>query len=173
MVKTANSNSSSAISTDQVQKQRKKQAKREAKAMLAVESAKVDAEKAERKLTKAQARLEARTERLHTLEASLAEIRSSQEGTEVSAPDTGIDHQQGQPELAEETASSNQPEAPDPQSKRLKQKVAKSRPQNQPDIPAQTDQETSTPSAEEQTAISSTASETETSASSAGEENQG
>ncbi len=89
MVKTANSNSSSPVSTDEAQKQRKKQAKREAKAMLVVEKAKVGVEKAEQKLAKAQTRLEARTARLRTREANLAEIRSSHEVSEVSAPGVG------------------------------------------------------------------------------------
>ncbi len=67
MVKTANSNSSSPVSTDEAQKKRKKQAKREAKAMLVVEKAKVGVEKAEQKLAKAQTRVEARTARLRMI----------------------------------------------------------------------------------------------------------
>ena len=110
MAKKASDNTSSAVSTDEIQKQRKKQAKREAKAMLVVEEAKAAVQRAEKKLAKAQASLEARTARLHTLEADLAELRPSHEELEVSAPDTGFDHQTGQPELEYETASSNQPE---------------------------------------------------------------
>ena len=110
MAKKASVNTSSAVSTGEVQKQRKKQAKREAKAMLAVEEGKAAVQTAEKKLAKAQARLEARTARLHTLEAHLAELHTSREELEVSAPDIGFDHQAGQPELEYETAGSHQPE---------------------------------------------------------------
>ena len=137
MVKTANSNSSSTVTTDEAQKKRKKQAKREAKAMLAIEQAKVSIEKAEQKLTKAQTRVEARTARLRTREANLAEIRSSHEVTEVSAPDSGLDQQQGQPEQTKESTNSNQS---DPSTSDQKK---------QPDVLTPTDQETSTPSSEE------------------------
>lgn len=137
MVKTANSNSSSPVSTDEAQKKRKKQAKREAKAMLVVEKAKVGVEKAEQKLAKAQTRVEARTARLRTREANLAEIRSSHEVSEVSAPGVGFDQQQGQPEQTKESTSSNQS---DPSTSDQKK---------QPDVLTPTDQETSTPSSEE------------------------
>lgn len=50
-------------------KQRKKQAKREAKTMLAVEQAKTKVQQAEQQVTKAQGKLEARLARLHQLEA--------------------------------------------------------------------------------------------------------
>ncbi len=110
MAKKSSANTSSAVSTDEIQKQRKKQAKREAKAMLAVEEGKEAVQKAETKLAKAQARLEARTARLHTLEAHLAELHTSREEPEVSAPDIGFDHQAGQPEPEYETAGSHQPE---------------------------------------------------------------
>lgn len=110
MAKKASDNTSSPVSTDEIQKQRKKQAKREAKAMLAVEEGKAAVQKAEKKLAKAQARLEARTARLNTLEAHLAELRISHEELEVSAPDVGFDHQTGQPEMEYETAGSYQPE---------------------------------------------------------------
>jgi hypothetical protein len=146
MVKTANSNSSSPVSTGEAQKQRKKQAKREAKAMLAVERAKVVVEKAKQKLAKAQTRLEARSARLRTREANLAEIRSSHEVTEVSAPDSGFDQKQGQPEQTEETTSSNQSGA------------SASDQEKQPGVLTPTDQETSMPSSEEQTDLSPTAS---------------
>ena len=111
------------------QKNRKKQAKKEAKMMLEIEEAKVSIQKAEKKLAKAQARLEARNTNLHTLEAELNEFRASHEETEVEAqpgsseqetvqhvsadgdativPDAGFDHQNGQPEL-EEASSLNQ-----------------------------------------------------------------
>jgi hypothetical protein len=49
-------------------KQRKKQAKREAKTMLALEQAKTKVQKAEQQVTNAQGKLEARLARLHQLE---------------------------------------------------------------------------------------------------------
>jgi len=109
MAKKASDDSSSAVSTGETKKQQKKQAKREAKAMLAVEEGKASVQKAEKKLAKAQARLDARTASLQNLEAHLAELRASHEELEVSAPDIGFDHQTGQPEMEYETAGSNQP----------------------------------------------------------------
>ncbi len=111
MAKTANVNSSAPVSEDETQKKRKKQARREAKAMLAVEDAKAAVQRAEKKLGKAQARLEARNARLRALEANLTELRASLEEAEVSAPDIGFDHQAGQPELEEEKASPGQEHA--------------------------------------------------------------
>jgi hypothetical protein len=106
MAKKASANSSSPVPTGDEQKKRKKQAKREAKVMLEVEEAKGDVQKAEKKVAKAQALLEARTAHLRSLEESLSEIRTPQEETEVSAPDVGFDHQGGQPEPEEETVVS-------------------------------------------------------------------
>jgi len=103
MAKTTSVNSSTPVSEDETQKMRKKQAKREAKAMLVVEDAKEAVQKAEKKLAKAQARLDARTARLQTLEANLTELRASLESPQESAPDAGFDHQSGQPEVEEET----------------------------------------------------------------------
>ena len=75
--------------------------------MLEIEETKVSIEKAEKKLAKVQASLEARNAHLRTLETDLAEFRTSHQETEVNAPDAGFDHQAGQPEL-EELTSSNQ-----------------------------------------------------------------
>ena len=85
------------------QKMRKKQAKREAKMMLEIEETKVSIKKAEKKLAKAQARLEACNAHLRTLEEDLSEFPTSHEEIEVSSPDAGFEHQTGQPELKEET----------------------------------------------------------------------
>ncbi len=90
------------------QKMRKKQARREAKMMLEIEETKVSIERAEKKLAKAQARLEARNAHLRTLEADLSEFRISHQEIEGTAPDSGFDHQSGQPEQEEETAISAQ-----------------------------------------------------------------
>ena len=103
MAKKASSKSSSPDAEVNEQKKRKKEAKREAKMMLEIEETKGDIEKAEKKLAKAQARLEARHTHLRTLEADLSEFRTSHEESEVSAPDAGFDHQTGEPELEEAT----------------------------------------------------------------------
>jgi hypothetical protein len=110
MAKKTSANSSSPAGTDDEQKKRKKQAKREAKMMLEIEETKGDVQKAEKKVAKAQTRLEARTAHLRSLEETLPEIRTPQEETEVSAPDVGFDHQGGQPESEYNTASSVQQE---------------------------------------------------------------
>src|SRR5258706_12430704 len=82
MAKTSLDNPTSTTSGDEEQKLRKKQAKREAKKMLAVEKARVAMQKAEKKIAKAQ----------------LDDLRTSSQESEVSVPDTGFDHQEGQPE---------------------------------------------------------------------------
>lgn len=99
MAKTSLDNPTSTTSADEGQKLRKKQAKREAKTMLAVEKARVAMQKAEKKIAKAQVRFEARTAHLRDLEAQLDELRTSSQESEVSVPDRGSDHQEGQPEL--------------------------------------------------------------------------
>jgi hypothetical protein len=123
------SNTSPEVEDVDEQKKRKKQAKKEAKMMLEIEEAKVSIQKAEKKIAKDQARLEARNTHLRTLEADLTEFRTSHEETVIQAqpgkseqetaqlvpadeeativPDTGFDHQNGQPAL-EETTISNQ-----------------------------------------------------------------
>lgn len=58
-------------------KQRKKQAKREAKTMLAVEQAKNKVQQAEQQVTKTQGKLEARLARLHQLEAKASATQQS------------------------------------------------------------------------------------------------
>src|SRR5215831_11063066 len=106
MAKKANANSTSPVATEDEQKKRKKQAKREAKVMLEIESAKDAVQKAEKKAAKAQARVEARSAHLRSLEEQLFEMRTPHEETEVSAPDTGFDQQEGQPEQPEEAVTS-------------------------------------------------------------------
>jgi len=108
MAKKASNNTSEPVAEVSDQKKRKKQAKKEAKMMLVIEQAKSSIQKAEKKLAKAQARLEASNTHLRTLEAELSEFRAPHEETEVSAPDTGFDHQNGQPELGEETIANSQ-----------------------------------------------------------------
>jgi len=103
MAKKASTNTSISATALDEQKKRKKQAKREAKVMLEIEETKVTIQMAEKKLAKAQTRLEAHNAHLRTLETDLSELRTSHEETAVSAPDAGFDHQTGQPELVEET----------------------------------------------------------------------
>ena len=90
------------------QKQRKQQAKREAKLMLAIEKTKTDIQKTEKKRAKTQALLEANKAHLRTLETGLSEIRASHEETKASTPDTDFDHQSRQPEPEVITINSNQ-----------------------------------------------------------------
>ncbi|HWZ18962.1 MAG TPA: hypothetical protein VNW73_09220 [Ktedonobacteraceae bacterium] len=108
MAKKANTTTTPSNAEVNEQKDRKKQAKREAKMMLEIEEAKSSIEKAEKRLAKAQVRLEASNTHLRTLEAELSEFRALHEGTEVSAPDTGFDHQNGQPEPGKQTIVSAQ-----------------------------------------------------------------
>jgi hypothetical protein len=94
------------IQKEQSKEEQKKQAKKEAKAMLAVEKVKTLLEKAQEKLVKAQARVEARTTHLHNLEAKLSAVRTTPPAHEVEAgdSDSDFDHQQGQPEPASAVA---------------------------------------------------------------------
>jgi len=75
MVKTLN-NQTVTSSPNGTKKQRKKQARQEAKAMLKLEQAKKNEQKAAKKATKAQAQLEAYRMQIHKIEARLAEIRT-------------------------------------------------------------------------------------------------
>ncbi|HEY6410147.1 MAG TPA: hypothetical protein VIY29_22045 [Ktedonobacteraceae bacterium] len=63
------------VSAEKVLKRHKKQARREAKLMLAIKAAKKDLKKAQKQQSMAQARLEERSTTLHTLEARLEELR--------------------------------------------------------------------------------------------------
>lgn len=108
MAKKTSNNSSKPVAEMNDQMKRKKQAKKEAKLMLDVEEAKLSIQQAEKRLAKAQARLEACNTHLRTLEAELTEFRASHDETEVNSPDTGFDHQNGQPDLDEETVFSAQ-----------------------------------------------------------------
>lgn len=132
MAKTLNDKSPAVA--EEAQKQRKKQAKREAKVMLEVEKAKAAVQKAEKKIARAQARFEARTAHLRTLETNLAEFRTPQEESEVSAPvpDEGFDHQQGQPEPENNAAGLAEPQ------------TAQSDQEHHADIPSSSSPETET-----------------------------
>ena len=77
MAKTSTANA--ALPQNETTKQRKKQAKREAKIMLKVEQAKKDMQRAEKKVTKAQANLESSHAYLRSLEEKLVNVRTSQQ----------------------------------------------------------------------------------------------
>ncbi len=94
MAKKATANDTTS-SPDQV-KERKKQAKREARLMLKLEQAKKALEKAEQKVAKARSNLEARTERLHKIENRLAELRAEQNGSVGAAASGAPAADQGQ-----------------------------------------------------------------------------
>ena len=93
MVKVMNRTTASPNDT---KKQRKKQAKREAKAMLRLETARKDVHKSEQRVAKAQAQLEASRTRLHNLETEMAERPSTQPavatGQDASAAQTSSDN---------------------------------------------------------------------------------
>jgi predicted nuclease with TOPRIM domain len=63
-------------SAEEALKRRKKQARREAKLMLEIEEANKDLKKAQKKQSRAQASLEARSAYVHTLETRLEELRA-------------------------------------------------------------------------------------------------
>jgi outer membrane protein TolC len=65
----------SALSPQQVQKQRKKQVKRQTKMMLKLEEAKREVQKAEMKIAKARLEHEIATTRLHNYEEELNKMR--------------------------------------------------------------------------------------------------
>ena len=110
MAKTMNRNSTSTDQANGTQKQRKKQAKREARAMLAVEQAKASVEKAQRKLAKAQQRLESRNARLHTLENNLSEMRSSSHVSDDNVLQYGMNGQSEQTSTEQNPAATNEQE---------------------------------------------------------------
>jgi hypothetical protein len=96
-------------SADEVLKRRKKQARQEAKLMLEIEAAKKDLERAQKKQAKAQARLEARSTYVQTLEARLAELRAPGPEPEIAAPPQSAElvRQQEQSGLESSIVSSN------------------------------------------------------------------
>ena len=87
------------ISAEKVLKRQKKQARREAKLMLEIEAAKKDLNKAQKKQSKAKARLEERSTTLHTLEAHLEELRAQSPQAATGVVPTSLLHDEtGHPE---------------------------------------------------------------------------
>jgi Domain of unknown function (DUF5679) len=107
MAKTAKDKPSA--SAEEALQRQKRQARKEAKLMLAIEEANKDLKKAEQKIAKAQARKEARSAYLFTLEASLAEFRAQGPESKVDTPpqSTGFEYQQEQPEMESGMVGSN------------------------------------------------------------------
>src|SRR5438067_13012578 len=99
MVKTLN-NQMVTSSPNGTKKQRKKQARQEAKAMLKLEQAKKNEQKAVKKVNKAQEQLDARRTQIHKIEARLAEMRSSQSEAVTNAPEASQNGQAYQPDTA-------------------------------------------------------------------------
>lgn len=71
---------------NEARRQRKKQARREAKIMLKIERAKKDVQKAQKKLTQAQSNLDADQTHLDDLEAKLQQLRTAQKSQAQEAP---------------------------------------------------------------------------------------
>ena len=78
------------VSAQKGLKRQKKQARREAKLVLAIEAAKKDLKKAQKKQSKALARLEERSTTLHTLEARLEELRAQSTQAATGAESTSL-----------------------------------------------------------------------------------
>jgi hypothetical protein len=144
----------SASAEEGLQRQ-KKQARKEAKLMLAIEEANKDLKKAEKKFAKAQTRREAQSANLRALEASLSELRAQGPESKVDTPpqSTGFEYQQEQPEMESGIVGSNG------------KQQALSDHEYQDEITDLTDLSSALPQAEEGTGISSSSSETETSTS--------
>ena len=110
----ASGNGVTTLDPQETKKQRKKQARREAKAMLKLEQARQDVEKAEQKVAKAQARLEAARTQLRNTEAKVeqmqqAEVHAPQQESEVAAAPASLDGQEEH--YQPETGSSNADES--------------------------------------------------------------
>jgi hypothetical protein len=96
-------------SAEEVLSRQKKQARREAKLMLEIESAKKNLKKAQKKQSKAQASLEARNTSLQTLEAKLAELgtRSLEPKSEMPLDSAELERQQVPSESEDSVAHSD------------------------------------------------------------------
>ncbi len=132
-------------------KQRKKQARREAKLLLKLGQARDDMQKAEQKVAKAQARLEASRTHLRDLETKVQEVHAPQ----GEAPAEMSNANNGQPE----NATTNQTSAPFTAESSTPTNQVTSLPpaEGRTDIPGDVPQKASSPSAEaEPTSESST-----------------
>jgi len=98
-------------SAEEALKQRKKQARQEAKLMLAIEEANKDLKKAQKKQTKAQALVEAQSAHVQTLEAKMAELRAPGPEPEIVAPPQSaeLEYQQEPSETGSSTSTETEP----------------------------------------------------------------
>jgi DNA repair exonuclease SbcCD ATPase subunit len=78
------------VSAEKALKRQKKQARREAKLMLEIDAAKKDLTKAQKKQSKALARLEEQNTTLHSLEARLEELRAQSPQAATDAEPTSL-----------------------------------------------------------------------------------
>lgn len=104
MVKTV-SKKEATTSPDGTKKQRKKQAKQEAKTMLKLEQAKKNEQKAEKKITKMQEKLETIRMQIHKFEIKLSEIRSPHQEPAAEVAEAQPDAEEHEPGLAESPSS--------------------------------------------------------------------
>jgi hypothetical protein len=155
MAKTANDANTPSASAEQALKRQKKQARREAKLMLEIEAAKKGLKTAQKKQSKAQARLEARSTYLQKLEAQLEELRTPGPEPEIETPPqiAELEHQQEPSELESSIGSSDGQQLASPDKEHLGESTAL------------TDQAISLPQVEDGIGNASSSSETGTSTS--------
>ena len=153
MAKTASDKPSAPA--EEALKLQKKQARREAKLMLEIEEAKKQLKNAQKKQSKAQALVEARSSYAQSLEARLTELRAQSLEPEIETPPQSveIEHQQELPEMESGFASSHE------------QQLASPEQEDQGEITSLTDQVIASPQVEGGTGIASSTSETGTSTS--------
>jgi len=144
-----------AAPAEEALKLQKKQARREAKLMLEIEEAKKQLKNAQKKQSKAQALVEARSTYAQSLEARLTELRAQSLEPEIETPPQSaeIEHQQEQSEMESGFASSHE------------QQLASPEQEDQGKITSLTDQIIASPQVEGGTGIASSSSETGTSTS--------
>jgi chromosome segregation ATPase len=120
----------------ETKKQRKKQAKREAKLLLELGQARDEVQRAEQKVAKAQARLEASRTHLRDLEAKVQGMHTPQEEAQ---PENAMNNQTSASFTAESSTDGSTP---------ANQVTSVPPAEGRTDIPGDVPQETSSPSAE-------------------------
>jgi len=135
-------------------KRQKKQARQEAKLMLEIEEAKKQLKNVQKKQSKAQALVEARSTYVQSLEARLTELRTPipEPEIEILPQSAEIEHQQEQSEMESGLASSHE------------QQLASPDQEDQGEITSLTDEILASPQEEDGTGIASSSSEIEISA---------
>ena len=109
MAKTAGDTPSA--STEKALKQRKKQARLEAKMLLAIEEANKDLKKAQKKQAKAQTQVEVQSAQVQTLEAKMALLRAPGPEPDIVAPPQSaeLEYQQEPSETGSSTSTEPEP----------------------------------------------------------------